>query len=462
MTTPLSELARRLLWRPEAAALVLLAACEPGAAPARPQWEIFVATDAPVPALGDRLIVEILTAEGELGCADCRRQFGAASPAVWPVSFGVVQPEAGGEIWVRALLYRTDHAGADGYPSGEAHLQALGRLPSAPGVVQVALLLQTDCFGVPAVPTEHLGCDAGKVVPATDLPIVADPAELPAVGSWPGAAETPCPTPPQDGMVCVPGGAFVMGHIDSFNGLSSPERLVIISPFALDRHELTVGEIKALYAGGGLDRLPRMKNPATNSADHACTFAAGDENDALPVNCIDHALAKAACAQLGKRLPTEAEWEWAAGNRSRETPYPWGFDSDVCAHAVVGRGRNPLEFSMSGESARCRVQGETLLPWGPVAGGRPEDVSDLGIRDLAGNVSEWVADAFAPYDDGSCWPRSGEGIVRDPVCSAPSGAMSTRGGAWSQYVFQAIVTSRNWAAPSSEYVALGVRCAASL
>ena len=135
---------------PDRAALVLVAltlGCEPETAPARDQWTVVIGTDAPIPQFGDRLIVDVLDAEGGV-CPTCSRQFSVAAVEDWPLSFGIVA--AGDEVMVRAELFRADHLGFDGLPIGTAHLEIVGALPPPSGVTSVALDLTMDCFDIPA------------------------------------------------------------------------------------------------------------------------------------------------------------------------------------------------------------------------------------------------------------------------------------------------------------------------
>jgi formylglycine-generating enzyme required for sulfatase activity len=446
-----------------ACAAVIALGC--GNADPRPQWTVVISTDAPVPQLGDRLLVEVLDDSAQIACSACRRVFAAGTPSTWPISFGVAVPESGRRMRVRARLYRTDHVGFDGAPLGAAHLDALAALPSGSAAMQVSLPLAMPCFGVPSDPIADTTCERGLVVAAHALAPSDSPAIL-QTGSWSGAQPIPCAKESPNGMVCVPGGAFLIGAPNTFpssnaSAQETPERLVQLDPFAIDRDEITVGMVRHLVATGAIVGEPALRSTNSKSLAGACTYlgASDPKNDALPINCISHGLGSAVCAALGKRLPTEAEWEYAAGNTSRETVYPWGYDDDVCKQAIVGRGRTPGIETDDFEVVSCRVVGDKVLPWGPVVGGSTGDVTDLGVRNLGGNVREWVSDELAAYDS-PCWIPGSPALV-NPNCKLGKSPLRTaRGGAWDLYPLDAKAAERSGSA--IPLPTIGFRCAMSM
>ncbi len=117
-----------------------------------------------------------------------------------------------------------------------------------------------------------------------------------------------------------------------------------------------------------------------------------------PATCLDWYDARTFAAWVGGRLPSEAEWEFAATSRGAAHPYPWGEEPVDCAHALINL---------------C----EADFP-DPVCA-REAGHSAVGLCDLAGNVAEWVEDWYhAGYvdapDDGSVWaePRGLQPVVR--------------------------------------------------
>jgi formylglycine-generating enzyme required for sulfatase activity len=445
--------------------LLALVACDD--AEERPQWLVTIASDAPVPQLGDRLRVDVLR-DGKPASSDATREFDVATANRWPVSLGVVPPADGATLTVRARLYRTDHL-----ISGEltdSFIDAIGTLPGGADPHEVALMLHLDCFGLAADMDQGLGCEPATagLQPAKPMPAVTT---LPAPGSWTHAQPVDCDQPAPAGMVCVPGGAFVLGSALSIpidgrrDGL--PEHLVVLSPFAIDVDEITVGQMKTLVGEGAVD-LPPSQPPSNETVSrYACTYdgTASTANDSLPVNCVSFTTAVQACAALGKRLPTEAEWEYVAGNLQRESSYPWGEASDACERATVGVGRDGDEL-IGGppEWSSCRhIAAETAPGWGLKTNSSDEDVTELGVRNLAGSVSEFVRDRYSSFAS-PCW-GSGIGALFDPECNASDTEMfpqSLRGGSWAEPPYTARAYRRNAAQAGGQSVFTGFRCAADM
>jgi formylglycine-generating enzyme len=430
---------------------------------ARDQWRVVISTDAAVPQFGDRVLVEVLDEQGEPACPGCRRQLGV--PDRWPLSFGIVPPESGRAVRVRARLYRAAYAGNDGLPRGELVIEALGRLPSVRGVTDVHLRLSMNCFGIAADPTARTSCEAdtGELVPEPEL--AGSSAPPLQAGSWPPGVAKACAGDVPSGMVCVEGGAFLLGSpfflFIGAAGAPTPEKLVVLSPYALDTEEVTVGAIRSLVQNGKVEP-PVERGQALDS--EYCTYLGTDDetNDAMPVNCIRQEHAARVCEALGKRLPTEAEWEFAAGNTTLETTYPWGSDDDLCKHTIIGRGRLGSDFVSEYDFCLEDVD----APTGPAAGGHARDVTALGIKNLSGNLDEWVADRFSSYA-APCWtrpqplvdPRCDE-FVEDP--ESPLAEQSLRGASWEETGLKARAFMREATVLTSRVIFTGFRCAKSM
>lgn len=474
------------------AALMMFAACEPA------QWSVTVYTDARVPQFGDRLLVELLNAQGVLACKDCRRQFSAGEPGQWPVSFGI-DPQGFAEtpLHVRAQLYRADHANPDAR-NGGVYLDALGQLPElGDKAVAVGIPLSMECFQVASQLSAggFKTCDPTTGDLAAEPTLAAAPQELPGPGSWEPGRDRPCEDQPksamgtEEKMLCIAGGAFVRGslrYLGNPNGAPSsgadifaaePEGLVVLSPFAIDADEFSVRDLFQLQLTHKNVPMPVLRG-SSGDPDGFCN-ATGKPEDATnqrPLNCVSFEAARTLCELQMKRLPTEAEWEFAAGNRTLETLYPWGAADDVCAHAIVGRGSLPTERLGGvavGRSADCRwpAAGQ-MLPLGLPRERLADDQNHSGVRDLGGSLAEWVLDGLNAYSR-PCWGRDPvlRRWVKDPLCN-PAGSLAAhvRGGSWVDKTYYANVAQRNVLSKSfdttkpldASYFGTGFRCVRQL
>jgi formylglycine-generating enzyme len=435
--------------------------------PPRPQYVVAIDTDAPVPEFGDRLLVEILADDGSLACTSCRQLFGVTRETTFPLTFGVL-PEAfavGQQAHVRARLYRTDHAGFDGLPADASHIDAIGKLPTIggaggpQGLTRVSMALHVDCFGVPAALSLAQTCDPASGELTTEP--VLGPAATPKLATWEPARRTTCAfnVPPE--MACIDGGAFLMGDVRLLTrsdlSRAVPERLVALSAYAMDKIEVTVGAFRALVNAGTvkddfvLDKVSEASCTYLTKADGA--------NDALPLNCVSAAGADAVCTALGKRLPTEAEWEFAAGARDEERLFSWGELEAACDLSAIGLARDTYEgFSEIDQSTQCRYPNAGLRrPWGPIPAGAAAERTPQGLKDMGGNVAEWVADGFAAYT-ASCW--AGSRLFSNPQCPKAE-FRSYRGGSWALPPGAAHPALRAATLPSTKRGDIGFRCAKS-
>jgi formylglycine-generating enzyme len=224
------------------------------------------------------------------------------------------------------------------------------------------------------------------------------------------------------GLVMVPGGTFTMGDTGAENA-SPVQPGQTVSPFLIDRYEVTVARFRRFWnAGhpavpGGVVAYPG--NPAFPSAGTVeepqsgrfcnwSTVASGYEN--YPINNLTWATSQAFCVWDGGRLPTEAEWEFAArGTDGR--PFPWGTLADPDdAPACVNSSTNPRASS-------CAEDDPAFL-----AGASP-----WGVLHMAGNVKEFCADWFVSYGS-RCWRGMS---ASNPICDDNSrGARASRSGSW--------------------------------
>lgn len=226
------------------------------------------------------------------------------------------------------------------------------------------------------------------------------------------------PVPLMEGMLRIPGGKFVMAS--SFAKNQPPPRPVTLTPFWVDRTEVNVAEYRACVAKGACARTPKTSA--------SCTFDLGDPQ--LPISCVHWADAETYCRSVGKRLPSEVEWEYAArGNLG--TVYPWG-GGISCNFAVT------LKSERTGQS--CSLGHPDRV------GARLGGASMFGVLDMSGNVEEWTADWYVENLGRGPAPRQGASHV-------------LRGGGWLSAPSMSRTTTRNWGSAVEAGPNVGFRCA---
>ncbi|WP_437605776.1 bifunctional serine/threonine-protein kinase/formylglycine-generating enzyme family protein [Sorangium sp. So ce834] len=255
-----------------------------------------------------------------------------------------------------------------------------------------------------------------------------------------GLTAPPAEAPPPRDMVRVPAGRFSMGSAKGGKSERPPHEVTLTRAFDLDRTEVTVAAYQRCVDAGrctpsGLHG-PRASDADVEQRGALCT-AADPAKAQHPISCVDQAQAAAYCAFVGKRLPTEAEWEYAArGADGRE--YPWGNEPPGCAHAVVSRP--------AGQG--CGAIGKGTQEVGSATAG----ASPSGALDMAGNVWEWVADGWDPG-------AYAKGAQTDPQVPATGSKGVLRGGSWDFSASTAKSTFRLAFDREAGDVSTGFRCA---
>ncbi len=245
----------------------------------------------------------------------------------------------------------------------------------------------------------------------------------PSPRATPGSGRGPsCP----EGMVSIPGGTFEMGS--SFGGEDDerPVTRVTVSGYCLDRTEVTVRAYAQCVSAGSC-------STSGTDQDSRCNFRHSDRGE-HPMNCVDWSQAEAFCRWRGGRLPTEAEWEYAARGTDGRT-YPWGNDAPTDSR---------LRWSGGCGSAAC-IGGTA-----PV-GRYPSGASPFGVQDMAGNVWEWVSDWYGAYPGGSS---------SNPRGAYQGSSRVVRGGSWSSVGPSGVrAADRVRLEPAYRNYNLGFRCA---
>lgn len=263
-----------------------------------------------------------------------------------------------------------------------------------------------------------------------------------------------------EGMVRVPAGEFRMGAPADSGGLPDerPERLVFLDAFDIDRFEVT-NEAYFRFVSKTGHRMPENNNPATTLWKDGRPMPGIERHPVVNVSWTD---ADAYCRWLGKRLPTEAEWEKAArGTDARR--YPWGnqWDLSLANSASYWAGRT-VEFNsgvdweafwIKGEGARIAkeqgLNGEVLTM--PVGSFR-DAASVYGLFDMAGNVAEWVHDWYNP----NYYPSAS---LTNPMGPDRGAIKSMRGGSWLKPAVSLRTSDRDWGTMDSRPSGTGFRCA---
>lgn len=232
--------------------------------------------------------------------------------------------------------------------------------------------------------------------------------------------------PPLTGRVRVPGGSFVMG--------STP--IAMARAMGLCRHEMLKNrcdepQVSALFRAEGhahdvaLTAYDIDRTEVTAASYGRCVsagacpppgYSPGDarfDSPNLPVVMVRWDDARTYCGWVGGRLPTEAEWEFAArGPRGRE--FPWGnvYNAHVSNHGALAH--DPTDAT------------DGYAHLAPV-GSFPDGATPTGLLDMAGNAAEWVSDFFDLDDTGYGYPAASAVNPKGPA----SGALHvTRGGSY--------------------------------
>lgn len=239
-------------------------------------------------------------------------------------------------------------------------------------------------------------------------------------------------TPIEATMISLPAATFTMGSPPGLGEADEqPAHAVSLSAFAIDRTEVTAGQYWACVEAGG---CAPPDSAASQAGAHYFNDPAFDNH---PVVNVPWTEANRYCLWRGKRLPTEAEWEMAAGwdiEREAKLFWPWGNTPD--------QGQANL--------------GDTSIAAPAAVGSFPADASSSDVLDMAGNVSEWVfdwykVDYYSNTDDTDpIGPtnRRGEGSGR-----------VVRGGSFADAPDQARTANRRSQEPAYGFSSIGFRCA---
>lgn len=271
---------------------------------------------------------------------------------------------------------------------------------------------------------------------------------------------TAAPAEKPPGMVWIPGGSFMMGS--DTKPVEQPPHRVVLEGYWMDETEVTHGQFRAFVEATGYitsaEKTPRKEDFPAEIRDQilddlltpgANNFRSTEQpvpldnelawweyrkgaswkkpmgpdapapKDTEPVVCVNWEDASAYAKWAGRRLPTEAEWEFAARGGLSEKPYVWGDGMTPGGKwmANIWQGEFPVK-----DDAKDGFPGLAPVKSYPVNG--------YGLYDMSGNVWEWTADWYDQtyYAQSPEYNPKGPGPSSDNHQGQPSKIM--RGGSW--------------------------------
>ena len=358
------------------------------------------------------------------------------------------------------------------------------------------------CLTASAQPAYLARKPTTTVAPVAPVGAVAD-LFLPTVPTT-----TPAPAPAPSGMVWIPGGEFSIGCTDPRADLcggnepmddARPVHRVALAPYWMDRTEVTNAEFARFVAATGYitfaERKPRAEDYPGATPDQLVpgsvvfsppreavpldnalrwwryvpgadwrhpsgpnsTIVGHDQDPVLHIAYVD---AAAYAAWAGKRLPTEAGWEFAARGGLTGARYTWGDELTLNGRWMANIWEGAFPHKNSEDDGFSGIAPVASFP-----------ANAYGLHDMAGNAWEWCSDWYRPDAYALAQRAAGGGVVRDPRGVAESESFDPqepgmpkrvqRGGSYlctDQYCTRYVVGTRGKGAvdPGSNHV--GFRC----
>jgi formylglycine-generating enzyme required for sulfatase activity len=255
---------------------------------------------------------------------------------------------------------------------------------------------------------------------------------------------------------CIPAGTFTMGGLANESDTLPAHMVTIRRRFYFEQFEVSWGQFRNWWAmqprptpadgtmvfiGGNGDKVVwklgnGLPQPGTDQGQ-GCMAGLSSAQDSYAMNCTAWETALAYCMAQGKRLPTEAEWEYVATGVGAGNDFPWGNKPmPDCQHAIFNQCTWP-------QSLGSDTAGNTAT----------------NINALSGDVAEWMLDTYPPlcgvHND--CWPTSNA----DPVqVMDTSQNYVVRGGSWNDDMTRLYSRARNSQPDSASATAgtVGFRC----
>ena len=271
---------------------------------------------------------------------------------------------------------------------------------------------------------------------------------------------------PLGDMVLVTGASYRFGIEAKWQGpvpgssaLGDPAGYpVTVSSFLIDRTEVTVAAYETCVQAGTCAALLDGDNFAANHSV-VCNYGKAGYGQ-HPINCVSYTEAEKYCAFVGKRLPTEYEFELAERGPNGKS-FPWGDDPpmpkhvNACDASCTRDAQSKLAETYS--SMWPDINGDDGYGFTSPVGTYPAGASPYGALDLSGNVEEWVADGWSDLT------TLAAGAAPAPPPPTPGGEFVVRGGSWDLNNIDAFSgVRRSEAAITTRAAWLGFRCARSL
>lgn len=228
----------------------------------------------------------------------------------------------------------------------------------------------------------------------------------------------------EEEMVFIPAGEFIQGtNRGGFN--EKPERTVWLDDYWIDRHEVTNMEYMKFVEATG----HRKPGPPSRYAKRLAQL----RGDHQPITYVSWPDADAYCRWMGKRLPTESQWEKAMRGTDGRL-LPWG-NSPRPFKANLGGSEDGFESTAN-------------------VGSFPQDRSPYGVQDGLGNLMEWVEEWYREQ------PNGPEGSIQTTVADR-GGYKTLRGSGYASFGTDLRLTNRSFMVPDFRDETIGFRCVRS-
>jgi formylglycine-generating enzyme required for sulfatase activity len=220
--------------------------------------------------------------------------------------------------------------------------------------------------------------------------------------------------------------------------------VVLSHPFCMDQTEVTVAAYRRCVERGACT-VPQLNDQNSN-------YRPEFDRPKHPINMVNWMQAKQYCEAHGQALPTEAQWEWAAGHGDGRK-YPWGDQPEpTCENGTADFTPGGSPKTDPAGNVGCHGGGSSEV------GAHPNGKTTWpagDIHDLAGNLWEWTADCYLPYGAG---PVTDPSPQEHPELKGDCYVRALRGGGWNRSITALQPRLRAASKRTYRVPALGFRC----